>query len=458
MIERLRKIHFIGIAGIGMCSLAEIMLKKNIKVSGSDRAYNEITDKLIKMGAEIFQGHRADNVKDVDLVVYTSAVSNDNPELQEAIRKGIPAIKRAEMLAELVRLQYVIGVSGTHGKTTTTSMVGLVLREAGLDPTIIVGGKVKAFEGNTIVSGNGKYAVVEADEFDRSFLKLNPAISVITSIEEDHLDTYKDITAIKEAFIDFANKVPFYGFVILCSDEEKVVEILPSIKRKVLTYGINSDADLKAKNIKCNELFTEYEVVYKDQVLGKIKLNVPGKHNVKNSLAAILIGKELRIGFEIIAKSLEKFDGVERRLDIKANINNILVIDDYAHHPTEVSATLNAIKSGWNRRIISVFQPHLYTRTRDLYVEFANSFLQSDIFICTDVYPARELPIEGITGELIINEAKKLGHKNAIYVQDKNEIPEELLKIVKPDDIVITMGAGDINIFGEKFIELLKQR
>jgi UDP-N-acetylmuramate--alanine ligase len=359
------------------------------------------------------------------------------------------------MLAELMRMKYGIGLAGTHGKTTTTSMVGLVLTEGKLDPTIIVGGKLSSLGGTNARLGNGEYIVVEADEFDRTFLKLTPTIAAITTLEREHLDTYKDLDDIKAAFIEFANKVPFYGFNVICLDEPALQDIIPSINKKIYTYGTTSQADIRAVDIKHDGYSSEFTVKYMGEDIGKVKLNVPGLHNVKNSLVALTIGRELGVDLNVIKKALESFSGVYRRFETKYN-GDVLVIDDYAHHPTETNATLSGARSGWDRRLIAVFQPHLYTRTRDFYAEFGRSFLNSDIFICTDVYPARETPIEGVTGELIAEAAKKFGHKNVVYAPDKTKIPELLMNLKQKGDIVITMGAGDIWKYGEKFVELLK--
>ncbi len=458
MLKNFNKVHMIGIGGIGMSGIAEVLLAMNFKVSGSDRSLSEVTDRLVSLGAEIFEGHSETNLKDVDVVVYSSAVTFDNVEIQEALRRKIPVIKRSEMLAELMRLKYGIGIAGTHGKTTTTSMVGLVMLEAGFDPTVIVGGKLSGLGGTNARLGKGDFIVVEADEFDRSFLQLSPVIAAITTLEKEHLDIYKDLDDIKQAFVEFANKVPFYGFVVLCLDEEGLKEILPQINRKIITYGTSAQADVRAFDISFNQTQSKFKVKYNGQFLGEIELNVPGIHNVRNSLVAITIAKELGVDFEKIKLALKKFTGVYRRFEIKANINGIMVIDDYAHHPTEVSATLSAIRSGWDRRVIAVFQPHLYTRTRDFYLDFAKSFLDSDVFICTDIYPAREIPIQGVTGQLITDSAEKFGHKNVIYVPDKNDIPSKLLEIVQPGDIVITMGAGDIWKYGDEFIKKLESK
>ncbi|MCB9247169.1 MAG: UDP-N-acetylmuramate--L-alanine ligase [Ignavibacteriales bacterium] len=453
----IKKIHFVGIGGIGMSGLAEILVNQGFKVSGSDMALTEITERLQSLGMEIYEGHAKENIKDVDLVVYSSAVNLENAEVKEAIERKIPTIKRAEMLAETMRMKNGIGIAGTHGKTSTTSMVGLVLTEGGIDPTIIVGGKLSSLGGTNARLGNGEYIVVEADEFDRTFLQLTPSIAAITTLEKEHLDTYKDLDDIKSAFIQFANKVPFYGFVVLCLDEPALQDIIPKIRKTIITYGISPQADVRAVDITFNQNQSEYTVIYKGEELGKIKINLPGLHYVKNSLVAVTIAKEMGVSFEVIKTALGAFSGVYRRFEKKYD-NGIMVVDDYAHHPTETTATLNGIRTGWKRRLVAVFQPHLYSRTRDFYAEFGRSFLNSDVFICTDVYPAREKPIEGISGKMIADAAKDFGHKNVFYEPDKNNIPALLSKITKQNDIVITMGAGDIWKFGEKFVEELKQK
>lgn len=457
MIETfIKKIHFVGIGGIGMSGIAEILLNRGFKISGSDLNKTEVTDHLEELGVTIYQGHTAKNVKDVDVLVYSSAVNIDNSEVQEAMERKIPVIKRSEMLAETMRMKYGIGIAGTHGKTTTTSMVGLVLTEGGIDPTIIVGGKLSGLGGTNARLGHSDYIVVEADEFDRTFLQLTPSIAALTTLEKEHLDTYKDLDDIKVAFIEFSNKVPFYGFVVLCLDEPALQEIIPDIKKKIITYGTTAHADVRATEISHKENSSTYTVVYNGKKLGKITINIPGLHNIKNSLVAVTIATELGIGFDVIQKSLNAFKGVYRRFETKYN-KEIMVVDDYAHHPTEVNATLNGVRNGWDRRLVAVFQPHLYSRTKDFYVEFARAFLNCDIFICTDVYPAREKTIEGITGALVADTAKKYGHKNVYYEPDKTKIPQLLKKIVKDNDIVMTLGAGDIWKFGDKFVEMIKK-
>ncbi len=456
MFKSIKKIHFVGIGGIGMSGIAEILINQGFEVSGSDLHLTEVTKRLEEIGAKIYEGHSSENVKDVDVLVYSSAVIPDNPEVRAAADRNIPIIKRAEMLAETMRMQYGIGIAGTHGKTTTTSMVGLTLTEGGIDPTIIVGGKLSGLGGTNARLGNGEFIVVEADEFDRTFLKLTPTIAAITTLEREHLDTYRDLDDIKTAFIEFANKVPFYGFVVICLDEPALQDIIPFINKTIFTYGTTAQADVRAIDIEYEGFSSHYTVMYKGKELGRIKLNIPGEHYVKNSLVAVTIGMELGIDFEVIKKALEKFTGVYRRFETKYK-NDILVLDDYAHHPTETSATLAGIRAAWDRRLVVVFQPHLYSRTKDFYQDFGRSFLNSDVFICTDIYPAREKPIEGVTGEMIANITKKYGHKNVIYVPDKKDVPKILMELKKKDDIIVTMGAGDIWKYGERFVELLKE-
>ncbi len=441
-----------------MSGIAEILLDQGFEVSGSDRSLSDITERLEKLGATIYKGHAAKNLDQADVVVYSSAVHMDNPELVAAAEKKIPVIRRAEMLAELMRTKYGIGIAGTHGKTTTTSMTSLVLMEGGLDPTVIVGGKLSSFGGTNARLGHGEYIVVEADEFDRSFLQLTPVVAAITTLEREHLDIYTDLEDIKRAFVEFANKVPFYGFVILCLDEPSIQETLPLIRKKVVTYGLNAQADLRAVNISFNENRSRFNLIRHGNDLGEINLKVPGMHNIKNSMAAIGIGLELGIDIKQIKKAVESFTGVYRRLEIKADIDGVMVVDDYAHHPTEVQATLAALKSGWpDRRVVAVFQPHLYSRTRDFHDEFGRSFLNADVLLVTEVYPAREEPIQGITGELVANDARAFGHKEAHYVADKKQLPELLMKTKRPGDIIVTLGAGDISRYGEEFVGLLSK-
>ena len=441
-----------------MSGIAEILLDQGFAVSGSDRSLSEVTDRLKKLGADIREGHQPEHVTDdVDALVYSSAVLLENPEVVEAQRRKIPIIRRAEMLAEVMRLKYGVGIAGTHGKTTTTSMVSLVLMEGGLDPTVIVGGKLSGLGGTNARLGHGDFIVVEADEFDRSFLSITPTVAVLTTLETDHLDCYRDLEDIKGAFVQFASKVPFYGFIVLCLDEPALQDIMPQLsKKKVITYGMNPQADIQAVEIVHKDNTSTFAVLRNGNELGKITLQIPGKHNVQNALAAVAVGLEIGVSFSKAKAGIEKFIGVYRRWEKKGEVKGITVYDDYAHHPTECKATLTGVKAGWRRRVICVFQPHLYSRTRDFYEDFGKAFLLSDILIVTDVYPAREEPIQGITGELIVNAAKQFGHKDAWYVQDKKDVPDVLLKIAKTNDIVITMGAGDVCKFGDEFLKKLR--
>jgi len=449
-----KKIHLVGIGGIGMSGIAEVLLTLGFTVSGSDSQVSMITERLKSLGATIYSEHEYSNVENADVVVFSSAINRENIEIIAAGELNIPVIRRAEMLGELMRMKYGVAIAGTHGKTTTSSMVGLVLQAGLLDPTLIIGGKLNCLKTNAKL-GSSKYLVVEADEYDRSFLQLTPTLAVITNIESEHLDCYEDFDDIKNTFMSFANKVPFYGAVFICLDEAPLQELMPLIKRRIITYGLTPQADVRAANIKFQEGRTEFTVLHKDRELGKIYLHLPGIHNVKNALAAIAIGLELEIEFSQIRQALKQFSGVHRRFEVKGEINNILVIDDYAHHPTEIKASLKGARNGWERRIIAVFQPHLYSRTNDFYQDFGQSFFDADMLIVTDIYPAREKAIKGVTGELVSDAAKSVGHRHVEYIKDKNDIASHLGNVVKPGDLVITMGAGDIWKYGEELIEKL---
>ncbi len=449
-----KHIHMVGIGGIGMSGMAEILLHRGYKITGSDGAVTDTTKRLEELGAKVYQGHAAEHIEGADVVVYTSAVkAGENEETRAAIEQRIPTIKRAEMLAELMKMKYGIGVAGTHGKTTTTTMVGLVTQMGNYDPTIMVGGKVHSFDKTNAVVGKGDVIVVEADEFDRTFLRLTPSIAIITNIEAEHLDIYDDLEDVKRAFIDYANKVPFYGSVIVCLDDPNVRSILPDLERKVVSYGVTPQAMIRATDIRMSKFTSTFTVLKEGDKMGVITLKAPGVHNVKNALASIATGLELGIDFKLIKDGLEKYEGVYRRFQLKYN-NGIMVIDDYAHHPTEVQATLNAANTGWpDRRVVAVFQPHLYSRTQELYKEFGLSFFDAELMIVTDVYPSREKPIEGITGKLIADTAERYGHRNVIYVEDKAHVSEKLKEVVKAGDIIITMGAGDIYRSGDEFVQ-----
>ncbi len=457
---RTRHIHMVGIGGIGMSGIAEILLIRGYEVSGSDSNVSETTERLKKLGATIFPGHDASNVEGADVVVYTSAVkATENVETHEAMARHIPVIKRSEMLAELMRMKYGIGIAGTHGKTTTTTMTGHVVQDGSFDPTIIVGGRVHSFDKTNAVVGKGDIILVEADEYDRTFLRLSPSMAVITNIEAEHLDIYKDLDDVKEAFVEFANSVPFYGVVIVCLDDANVRSILPDIDRRTISYGFTPQAQVRAINTEQNGFENSFTVLFEEKVLGEVSIKSPGEHNIKNALAAIAVGLELGMTFEDIKSGLERFQGIFRRFQPKMDTDDLIVIDDYAHHPTEVKASIDGARKGWkDRRLVAVFQPHLFSRTQQMYSEFGLSFFDAEVLVVTDVYPSREEPIEGVTGELISDTAKQYGHRNVHYVKDKTELPGKLNEIVKDGDIVITMGAGDIYKFGEQFIEMIKKR
>ena len=456
---KVRHIHMVGIGGIGMSSIADVLLEWDFKVTGSDLSGGEITQRLQERGAGIYVGHDAEYIDGADVVVYTSAIkASDNPETREALKRGIPVINRAGMLAALTRRKFGVGIAGTHGKTTTTTLTGHVVRAGQLDPTILVGGRVHGFEERNAVAGSGDVVIVEADEFDRTFLKLTPSLAVITNIEWEHVDIYDDLEDTRQAFIEFANKVPFYGAVIACIDDPQVRHILPEIEPRIVTYGTHPEAALRAVDIRDEGFISRFTVLLDDTPLGEVELRAPGTHNVLNALASIGIGLELRIPFAQIKAGLADFSGVFRRFHKRADVDGILVIDDYAHHPTEVQATLKAARKGWEkRRIVAVFQPHLYSRTLKFYREFADALSRADLVVVTDVYPSREAPIDGVSGQLIVDEINDLPDDHLHYVPDKEALPKRLLQWVESGDLVLTMGAGDISAIGERFVQLLQR-
>lgn len=441
----IKHVHLVGIGGIGMSGIAEILLSQGFTVSGSDLQRTDSTDFLAERGARIAIGHDAENIADADVVVYSSAVRPlQNPETTAAIRNSVPIIRRAEMLAELSRLNYCLAIAGTHGKTTTTSMCGLVFMKAEMDPTVIVGGRLKGLGGSNARLGGGDWIVLEADEYDRSFLQLLPTIALITNIEAEHLDIYSNLDDIKQAFIQFANKVPFYGTACVCLDDPGVRSILPDINKVIITFGLSAGCDVHATNLEFSERTSAFTLTYRGVELGRISLNVPGEYNVRNALAACTAGLVCNISFESIRDALAEFSGVYRRFEIKGETGGLLIVDDYAHHPTELRCVLAAARKGWNRRIVAVFQPHTYTRTRDFFNEFATSFTDADVLVLTDVYAAREAPIDGVSGLLIADAARKAGHAEVYYEPDKSRVADTLKSIVKSGDLVITLGAGDI--------------
>jgi len=455
--QRIRKIHLIGIGGSGMSGIAEILLNLGFTITGSDLRSTEITERLVSLGARVFIGHSPVNVKNCDVVVFSSAVKQDNPEIIAARGRNIPVIGRPEMLSELMRMKYGICIAGTHGKTTTTSMTGTVLTKGNIDPTIIVGGRVADFGGGAKI-GKSHYLVLEADEYDRTFLRLTPVIAVVTNIDLEHLDCYRDMDDIQDAFLQFVNKVPFFGSVILCIDDSGVQRIMPGVERNIITYGISRQADVRAENIRFEEMVTEFDVVSFGTCLGKITLHLPGLYNVRNALAAITVGREMGMKLEDVAEALEEYRSVSRRFEVKGESCGVTVVDDYAHHPTEIIATLKGARSGFNKRIIAVFQPHLYSRTRDFYEDFGRAFINTDILIVTDIYPAREAPIEGVSGRLVAEAAQMAGHRNVQYIEKRDKLVDVLGEILKENDMVITFGAGDIHKVASDLWELLENR
>jgi len=455
MFRGITTVHFVGIGGIGMSGIAEILIDQGYCVTGSDLARSETTDRLASMGAAIALGHDAANVADADVVVYSSAVHpEENPETVDASRRHIPIIRRAEMLAEVTRMKYGVAVAGTHGKTTTTSMIGLVLIEGGVDPTVIVGGRLSGLGGSNARLGHGDWTVVEADEFDRSFLTLSPTVAVVTNIEREHLDIYAGIDDLKRSFAEFANKTPFYGSVVVCLDEPSLVDILPMLKRRVVSYGFSPQCDVRAVGVNYRERSAHFTVTQSGEELGELVVGVPGEHNVKNALAAVTVGLQLGVPFDSIARALAGFSGVYRRFEVKGEHGGVLVIDDYAHHPTEVRATLEAIRNGWpTRRLVAAFQPHTYTRTRDFADDFAKSFLGADVVMVTDVYAARERAIQGVSGEMLAMKARDFGHRNVHHVPDRAALAAQLRAVIEPGDIVVMMGAGDIWKSADELVE-----
>ena len=438
-----------------MSGIAEILLSQGFTVSGSDMSQSENTDYLVKLGAEVHIGHAESNAEDAEVVVYSSAVNpNENPETLLAMKSNIPVIRRAEMLAELSRLNYCLAIAGTHGKTTTTSMISLVLIEAGIDPTVLVGGRLQDFGGTNARLGKGDWIVVEADEYDRSFLQLTPTISIINNIEADHLDIYRDLDDIYETFTEFANKVPFYGLVAMCLDDKGCKEIYSKINKKIITYGFSRHSIVRADNPSYEKRKSSCEVYLEEDLLGEIEIGMPGKHNLTNAMAAVTVALQMDIPFETIKSALKKFNGVFRRFERKGTYKDCLVVDDYAHHPSEVKATLEAARKGWDKKVICIFQPHTFTRTKELADEFGISFHDADVLIVTDIYPAREKPIEGITGELIANSAINYGHRNVIYVKDKDNLKTVLDKQLDDEYVILTVGAGNIYKFAELIVNI----
>lgn len=441
--KKLNHIHLVGIGGAGMCGIAEVLINMGYKVSGSDLQDNDVTRRLIKLGANISIGHRAENVAGADVVVISSAIKNDNIEVKQARTMFIPVIPRAEMLAELMRMKNGIAIAGSHGKTTTTSMTAVVLEAGGYDPTIIVGGRLNTI-GTGAKLGTGDFIVAEADESDRSFLYLSPFIAVLTNIDEEHLDQYKSLKDLKKTFTSFANKVPFYCPVILCLDDANLQSIIPNIERRIITYGLSAQADINASDFKFEGFRSSALVWHKRKKLSFLRLQVPGIHNILNAMASIAVGLDLDIPARTIFEALEEYTGTGRRFELRSTVKDILVIEDYAHHPAEIKATLEAAKQGWSRRLVVVFQPHRYSRLQNLLLRFATSFNQADVLVVTEVYPAGEEPISGVSGLTLYEEIHHFGHKRAIFEPDMHKIPDLLAEVLLPGDMLLVLGAGNI--------------
>ncbi|MGH7393239.1 MAG: UDP-N-acetylmuramate--L-alanine ligase [Candidatus Rokuibacteriota bacterium] len=452
MFKRYRQIHFVGIGGSGMSGIAEILITLGYRVTGSDQRRSDAVERLEQLGAKVHVGHAAEHVEGAHVVVYSSAVSPDNVEVQAARQRGVPVIPRAEMLAELMRLKYGIAVAGTHGKTTTTSMVGAVLAEGRLDPTIVVGGRVTGLGANARL-GQGEFLVAEADESDGSFLKLAPTIAVVTTIDAEHLDHYGSLDAVREAFVAFVNKVPFYGAAVLCLDQPNIQLLMPRIEKRVITYGLEANADLVARRIHASGLTSRFEVSRRGTPLGECTLPVPGRHNVLNALAAVGVGLDLDVPFATIQRALAGFAGVQRRFQVRGRAGDVMVVDDYGHHPAEIRATLAAAKAGFDARVVCVFQPHRYTRTLHLRQEFLTAFNQADVLLVMDVYAAGEPPIPGVSASALAEGIRAHGHREVTYVgADKAGVVEHLVQITRPGDLVLTLGAGDVYQVGAELL------
>jgi UDP-N-acetylmuramate--alanine ligase len=451
---RIQHIHFVGIGGIGMSGIAEVLLNLGYHISGSDIKETEVTRRLQILGCEIFYGHRKENVKEADVVVVSSAIRQSNPEVEVAEQRLIPVIPRAEMLAELMRMKVGIAIAGTHGKTTTTSLIATVLAAGGLDPTVVIGGRLNSIGSNARL-GRGEFLVAEADESDGSFLKLMPTIAVVTNVDPEHLDYYSGIEEIKEAFLSFINKIPFFGLAVLCLDHPNIQSLIPRLKKRFSTYGLTTQADFQAKEIVFEGLSTTFDVLHQRREVGRLRIQMPGLHNVYNALATVATAFELGIPFRIVQDTLREFSGIQRRFQIKGEKKGILIVDDYGHHPVEIIATLKAARTGWERRIVAVFQPHRYSRTKALFHDFLTAFYDADILILTDIYPAGEDRIEGVESKALFEGLREYGHKDVTYLADKREVVEHLLRVVVSGDLVITLGAGDIWQVSEELVNRL---
>ena len=467
MFAKIQRIHFVGIGGIGMSGIAEVLLNLGYKVSGSDLKSSAVTQRLTGLGAEVFEGHRAENIAGAEVVVTSSAIATENPEVTEAHQRHIPVIQRAEMLAELMRLKYGIAIAGMHGKTTTTSMVAAVLAAGGLDPTVVVGGRVDAMGSNARL-GKSQYLVAEADESDRSFLKLSPILSVVTNIDREHMDCYRNMRDVKNTFLEFMDRVPFYGMIVACHDDPLLRRLLPDVQRRTVTYGTRRGSDflIKLTSQKQGEQgvvgdarpLSRFTVSYRKKDLGEFTLHVPGLHNVLNATAAIAVGVGLDVSVDAIRGALDQFRGVDRRFQLRGSAAGVSVIDDYGHHPTEIKATLAAARQCGYRHIHVIFQPHRYTRTRDLMEEFSAAFTDADSLFVLDIYAASEKPIEGVSGEILAQRIREETLKLGRYVSSPAEAAEAAAAVAQDGDMILTLGAGSVSQFGPMILEKLKER
>ena len=451
---RVQRIHFVGIGGIGMSGIAEVLINLGLDVSGSDLSDSETTRRLASLGGKVHQGHAAENLEDVDVVVISSAIRADNPEVREARRRSIPVIPRAEMLAELMRLKYGVAVAGSHGKTSTTSLVAAIMDRAGLDPTVVIGGKVNSM-GAPAKLGRGDYLVAEADESDGSFLKLSPTLAVVTNIDPEHMDHYGNLDALKETFVDFVNKVPFYGLTVLCLDSVNVQSILPHVQKRTVTYGTSKQADYHLKDVQALGLKTRFTPVRRDQELEPVTLQMTGRHNVLNAMAALVVADELEIEYDVTRQALEQFAGIQRRFTVRGVEHDVMVVDDYGHHPEEIKATLAGAREAFSRRLVAVFQPHRYTRTQLLFDQFSTAFYNADLVLMTDIYAASEDPIEGVSAAGLADAIRQHGHRDVTHRSTKEELLEVLSDRVRPGDLVVTLGAGDIWKVGQQLLGVL---
>lgn len=457
LFKRVRDVHFVGVGGVGMSGIAEILLALGFRVSGSDLKESGTTERLRKLGARISIGHSAEHLEKADAVVVSSAVPTENPEIRAAVERLIPVIPRAEMLAELMRMQTSIAVAGMHGKTTTTSMIASILSTAGLDPTVVIGGKLDSLGGGARL-GAGDLLVAEADESDRSFLKLYPTIALITNMDMEHLDCYSSMEEIRETFLEFINRIPFYGFAVVCLDDPQVQKIIPLIKKRFITYGLSSQAMIRGLKPQFEGGVSRFSVFKEDRLLGEIRLPMPGVHNVIDSLAAVAVADVFDVPFDRIKEALDSFPGVQRRFTLRGRAAGVAVIDDYGHHPAEIKAVLAAARQIATRKVAVVFQPHRYSRTKLLFEDFLTAFHDADLLYVMDVYPASEKPIEGVSGKALCAGIRSRGHKTARFLGDRTAIPAEVVEDLEPGDMIITLGAGDVTRLGPEIVEELRKK